>query len=256
MAGSVRTHRSSEVTGVVITADNIRELASHLAQQQSPDPAHTDQDTVTFTLRCADGTKFTADHLGLLQEGGRLDTRRIVGIDLSYENQRSCRHFDISLQHGGGRHSSYNSMTVSGTDETWVDGNIQWFNDCVSNWRKQATWPHEYYSLLLAGLSVAFFVPLAGIVALVMLLFGWPTEDTHEIIKLGYSAGGALIIVGIAHSVVTWLQTSYPKVELAVGPEHHQFEKARRKKIRSIIGLAVAPLVFSLLAGLLLRILP
>ena len=229
-----------------MTAENVRELVARLSREESPDPASRSKDRLRFTLRGADGTQYDTREVGFLDKGGVLETRTIVSIEMSFDNWDEDRRLSISLRHGGG---AYNSAIVSGTDETWVNGSIQWVKDCVSNWRKQVMWPHRHPVLLWIGSTGILFAGWFMLLRAVAM-----GTDTSERVTDFLALLFALGVVGMGYGaflLVLWLQGLYPKVEFAMGPEHQQVEKGKRGKVYVVVAVVFAPLLVSVLWELL-----
>jgi hypothetical protein len=251
MGGQALARRSLVITGVVVTAANVRELARRLAQQQLASAPERSSGRLSFRLTATDGTLVDFDEVGHLDEGGVLDTRRIVAVEVAYENRATVKFLSIRLRHGGGEGRSDNCVRIFGKDETWVNGSIRWIQDCVSNWEKQATWPRKRGALIWIGLWV-----LSSAMVVKLLASVWGTLGRSlELLELLYCIFLLLTMAssGVAAALAGWVTTLYPHVELAMGPAHLQIEKVRRERLHRVVVIVVAPLLLGMLAEVLSR---
>lgn len=241
----VVVRRSMGISGVVVTAENVRELAGRLSREAAAEAHNGSERRLSFTLTAADGTQYDTKEVSFLDKGGVLDTRSIISIEMSLGSWLDDTRLSISLAHGEGARASDNSAEVSGKDETWVNGSIQWVQDCVSNWKKQVMWPPRHPVLVWLG---SMIILAAGwFLALRAVAIGTDTsEPVTEVLALVF--GLALIGMGYgAFLLVYWLRGLYAKVEFAMGPERQQVEKGKRGRLYGVVALVFAPLGVTLL---------
>jgi len=254
MSGQVLVRKSYSITGVVVSAPNVREIASIVAALQSPDETRRSDDRHFFILRSSDGTQYDTEDVCIVDEGGVLDTRRIVSIEMTFNDSYTDQRLSVSLQHGGGRYGSDNSVRVSGTDETWVDGTAQSVRDCVSNWKSQVMWPHGHSWLVTIGFTMAFVAAVMAVMRMVWVVK--LARDPEKLVDCVWLATSVSAMMWLpAYYLMSFVQRLYPTVEFAMGPDHQRTEEARRRKLRGPLVAIALPLGLAALSEVVLRVL-
>jgi len=260
---TVQVHLTIKIWKVVVTRDDVWELAERLWQTYSLASSIGNDASLEVLVLTADGAQYESSDLTLLEEGGVLDRRTPTGIDIEYRDPSQKRRITISLrrQHLWG--IGHSEARVTGTDETWVRGTAACIDEHVRRWKKQTDWPRRYRTVLTAGIAAAFgilfarAVQLAIAYAIMLQLIPNPPELPDALrslaLVISYLSGFALML-GPATSIVSRIQALYPPVELAMGPEHLRAENAKRTQLRRLMLWVVVPLVIGLVVECIIRL--
>ena len=263
MANTVQVHLTIQIWQVVVTRDDVWELAQRLWQTYTRASSTGNDASLEVVVLTADGAQYESSDLTLLEEGGVLDRRTPTGIDIEYRDTSQKRRITISMRRQnlwGMRHSE---ARVTGTDETWVRGTAAWIDDHVRRWKKQTDWPRRYRTVLTTGIAAAFGIlfaralQLAFAYAITLQLIPAAPELPHTLpslaLAISYFSGFA-VMLGPATSIVARIQALYPPVELAMGPEHLRAENAKRTQLYKLMLWVVAPLVIGLVVECITRL--
>jgi len=238
----MKISKELKITGFIIKTNNIRELAQKMHEEYKKD-TDSGHKSINFILKGADGTQYESDDIKIFSQNGILDTRRIIGIEMSYFNYTNDKRILIILRHTVRDYEWKNYISVSGLDELWVNGVIKSFEDIISNWEKQVNWPHKYsWPLMIVfavGIGLLYLNFLDFIFTYVIIIHPisskpeWLIELRPFFIFLYYASG---ILWGMwpASYIVDKLKELYPIVELITGPEYAQVEVRKRKKLYTI----------------------
>ncbi|KUK04518.1 MAG: hypothetical protein PWR26_1283 [Methanosarcinales archaeon] len=236
----MKISKELNITGVIIKPSDIRELAKKVYEEYESDN-ESDRKRINFILKGNDETQYESEDIEIFSDRGILDTRRIIGIEMTYFNYSNNKRISIKLDHTVRDYGWGNSISVSGSNELWVNGIIKNFEGIISNWEKQVILPHKYGWFL----AIIFMIIFVGGIGLLCLNFLSKLEWS---IAFGFSFG---ISFWLASYLVDELKKLYPIVELRTGPEHTQVEAKKRRKVYAIISIGVIPLIISLVVELI-----
>ena len=251
---NVKVTRSINISNVVVTPDNIREIATILYEEYKKNSASDDGKNrwkydIAFTLKSADGIQYQAEDIDVFNRSGLIYTRKITAIDMSY----SCtgkEYIDVKLLHS--YYDEYymrNSIEIKGLGETWTNGMLENIKIAISSWKKQAIWP----KMIKIPCSI-----------LLGLFFGWAAvkfiiEKNITISDKQESAYIYLVcLIAIAgyflgNHIFKNILRLFPSVELLTGPPHAQCEKIKRTKVAGLLAAYSAPFIVAIIIGILKR---
>ena len=256
---AMKISKELKITGVIVKPSDIRELAKKVYEEYESDN-ESDRKSINFILKGADGTQYESEDIKIFSDSGILDTRRIIGIEIIYFNHVNDKSISIRLKHAVIDYEWENYISVSGSHELWVNGIIKSFEDIISNWKKQVTWPHKYDWFLMIifaiGIGLLYLNFLNFIFTYIIVVHPispkpqWAVE-LRPIFIFIYYIFGFLFGMWPASYIVDELKKLYPIVELRTGPEHTQVEAKKRRKLYAIISMGVIPLIISLVVELI-----
>lgn len=246
MGDTMKISKELKISGVVVKPANIRELAKKVYEEYGSDK-ESDGKNINFILRGIDGTQYESEDIEVFSDGGILDTRRIVAVEMTYSNYTDDKRISIKLEHDIKDYGWRNVIFVSGPDEVWVNGVIKHFEDAIVNWEKQVNWPYKYSWLLTIIFAIGINFPCSNILNFIIHLIKPESSVTLGPLFFSFFMVGLLL----ALYIVDKLKELYPVVELRIGPEHTQLEVKRRRKLYAVISIVVIPLVISLIIELI-----
>ena len=237
-----------KISKVIIKPENIREMAEIVYKAYSQDLEKNQHTSLKFILKSYDNTQYESEDMDIFSDGGILDSRRIIAIEMEYHNYSEDKRLFIYLEHTAGKWRRGNEVIISGCDEMWADGVLKSIEDSVSNWKKQETWPYKYkrpLTIIFAiGIGLLYLNLLDFIFSYVIVISSmspepqWAIEFHHLFIFICYSTG---FICGLlpASSIVDKICKLYPRVEFILGPEHFHIEEKRRAKLYKTISMGL-----------------
>jgi hypothetical protein len=262
----VITTKYIEVDRVIITADDIRNLAELLKKAISAVPASPADPTYRFVLVGTDGTRWSSDSEDVLGPAGPLTTDRVrtVRLDAYIKEVDEATEYSISIQisHGGRYYADEQDIVISGRNQDWVRSTYQAFEEYLPRLEPQSAWGNQRRRLAVFLFWLGFMVTVltAGLAALQLLVLLLPPEP-EEAVRDGWFAWLGLIgIVGAGASLLVidpfsrMLQKTFPNVELRIGPTHGQASLQKRKVLNFVMTMIVLPLSISILASVVLAV--
>lgn len=143
---NLKIRKKLKISEVIIKPENIREIAEIVYKEYSQDLEKNNQHpSLTFILISSDNTQYESEDVDVFLEGGILDSRIIIAIEMEYHNYSEDKRIFIDLEHTTSKWGSMgNEVTISGCDEIWANGVLKSIENCVSNWKKQETWSYKY----------------------------------------------------------------------------------------------------------------
>jgi hypothetical protein len=234
------------ILNVVVTPNNILDLAIKSYEEfKKSDASHKDY---TLTLCCSNSTQydFRNNEFDTQEILKKLQDKRVVEVDINYDDFGKQRYLRIQLEHSTYRSGS---IKVTADDEMWVNAIVETLHDLILTWKKQQRLVFLYSpwfyigSFILIILSLEYllsFIPSFGGASLNSVLFRI-FESVCLIVAFSYPI----------FSGVSSLKELYPIVELSNGPEHLQEEAIKRSKITNIMSLYFLPCILAILVGII-----
>jgi len=208
----------------------------------------------------ADGTVLENESPEIFDDEWLTGSSRPVVIKMSYRNYEKGRSVSVYFRHGDNQYG--NEVEVSGSDVEWVDATFQALKDNLDKVRRQDSWALRHPDLLfhLIALGIGSFV-VAVVDFSVDILFGkipftlpvphwleflrWPPLRPYLYLA-GWGWRWSLGLFWGTTSVYRWLLNMWPSVEFDFGLPHLQTEKIRRERMKSVVTLAVLPVLLQL----------
>lgn len=82
---AMKISKELNITGVIIKPSDIRELAKKVYEEYESDN-ESDRKRINFILKGNDETQYESEDIEIFSDRGILDTRRIIGIEMTYFN--------------------------------------------------------------------------------------------------------------------------------------------------------------------------
>ena len=240
MTTDVKITKELNISKVVITPENIRELAEKVIQEYNRDP-QDDSKSISFILTSLDNTQYTGKDIEIFSEGGYIYNKKIVRIEMNYWNHTKDKVIFINLEHD----SNQNKIKIWGHDEIWTEGILGAIKSITSNWKKQENWIYKYqwpFGIFFSYGFGLFFTNLFSLYSNKKLLPPFDFEDILLYLFVGYFPTSFIILK---------IKNLYPLVEFKIGPEHLQKESEKRRKLYLLITLCITPILVSIIFKLL-----
>lgn len=258
---NIKIDKSLIISWVVITSDNIRELAEKVYDEYNQDLIILENDphankSISFILRGSDGTKYESDHKDIFSKGGLLDSRRISAVEMNYFNFTLKKTISIKFTHTINHYFNENIVDISGYDEVWVNGFIKLIESNVSNWKQQEKWPDRFKWPLTILFAIGFGLLFINLLSFTLYFFNIePITQKPEwivllITNLMFYIFAFYIGLLPSYYIVDKIHKLFPVVEFIMGPEYLRIEERRRNKLYQFIIIGIIPLILSLLIEL------
>lgn len=252
----IRESRYSNIKNKIVTRENVFKLSSLVHQEYLWAKEHDKHSSVSYMAKCSDKSSFESEDPSIFNENEFLSSKRVEEINITYNLYESNSYINISLYHGG---DYRNSITVRGTDSTWVNGITKKIEEIVCSFKPQNTTFKDYKWLfnIIFGLSIgAIFLRMIILIpfepskepdpAWALALSNLFEQLPPLILVFKYLLG---LLVGIFPATILTdkLIELWPSIEIQIGPEHTQLEKKRRKWLVNVFVLGFLPLLLSLI---------
>lgn len=264
--------RKIEISQRVFTSKDLVRIANVLDKQRL-DEQHTKKpfkkleyepvnrkDNWAYEVNFEDGTSVEEDSPKVFEEEWLSLYSRPVEVTMSYTNySENRRRISVSLSHGDDHISFRNQITVSGSDEQWVNANFQLLKDCVASVRPQTSWFVRHPNLLLNLVALGLGSSINLIVFLIVSMYRGPVPRVLQQPPPWFAAMpplAAWVFVWVtrwlsgffwgAWAIRRWLLDLWPSVEFDFGQEHFKIEKKKRERLNAVWVLAIAPTLVSL----------
>lgn len=263
---SIRESRYAKIENKVVTLEGVHRLAQVINAEYLKTKLASQHASISFMAKCFDNSSFESEDVSLFSSDSVLNSKRIASFEISYYCYDVNAYVKIDLAHGD---SSYgNSITITGTESTWVNGIMKKLEEIVNSFRPQNRFVKNHRFFVNSVLALSLGVVFTWIIRWVVSIF--PPEPTTNISQwekllseifervpivrvvfrclIGYPVGyfPALFITDKLSSL-------WPSIEIQVGPEHTFIEKKRRNWVISVILLGILPLLVSIVYDLIKR---
>jgi hypothetical protein len=232
--------------------------------------------TVSFELRCHDGTDYSADDMRHFEDGAEVDVKRPKSIQFTFADTVLARWIDLSLRHGGA-HDGELRVSGEGGYRDWVAGVFTRLQERVAAAEPSESWftkhPTLTYHLMALGcgsviiVAVSFAISLGIAHGVVVLpdagVTGPPPPGSIRFvfsrlpaIEFGVGWSVRWLLGGMAAPWVRdWILGAWPTLDLDLGPQHLKLEQMRRNRIAAFFVLGVLPFLVQLVYDLVKTIL-
>ena len=260
MNKDLKVYKSYTISGVVITLENFRELSNIIYKEYERDSKNKKHTSIKFISKSSDNTRYESSEKDIFLEGGFLDLKRIIAIEMYYNNYEDDKSISIDIEQSTRKKFIGNEVSVSGHNEVWVNGVIKSIESCSSNWKKQVYWPYKFkwplIILFAIGIGLLYLNFLEFMFRYVIVLQKvvpkpeWVISFRPVLMFIYYLAGFAFAYMPASY-IVSKICELYPKVELDIGPEHLNKEKIKRKKLYIIVFVGLVPLIIAIIIELI-----
>lgn len=229
--------------------------------------------SVTFTLRCNDGSEYSAADLSHFADGAEVDLKRPTSVEFRFGDGALGRWVTLSLNHG---HWTDGTLSVSGEAgyKEWVAGVFTKLQERVAASEPSESWftrhPRLTYHLLAFGCGSLIILALNYMMALgvahgviVVSDNSGPVEPGSirfmfsrvPALEFAFAWGIRWLFGSLAAPWIReWLLGAWPVVDLDVGPQHLKLEDMRRRRIAAFFGLGVIPFAVQFLYDMVMGV--
>jgi hypothetical protein len=250
---TIKETRRFPLENVVVKPDDIRELASITTQAAEKSATQESQQRMSFAIVADDGSEYDSVTADVFAKGGILDTKQIQSISIVFSDYAKDSRISIHIIHGN-VYAPGNQISVAGTDSTWVNGVTRQFEESVSRYQPQASWPRraEWPLRILTALGIGRVFIAAEDFVLSHIIHiqpitprpTWANSIEPLVGPIQWLLG---LVAGIAPSILLTdkLMELWPTVELRMGREWAQVSKRRRDRLWLVLSIGVIPLLLT-----------
>lgn len=253
---TVKETRRFRFTNVIVKPDDIRDLARIMTK--AAEPSAKEDQRLSFVVVADDDSQYDASTPEVFAKGGILEAKQVQSINLSFSDYVKDSRISINVTHGSlGR--GWNEIVVAGTDSTWVNGVTRQFEEAVSGYEKQVSWPKkiEWPLRILTALGIGRAWDATESFVLFHIVHiqpitprpTWAVSLDPFFPLIQWSLN---FFMGIWPSILLTqkLIELWPPVELRMGREWSQVYRKRRERLWLVVSVGVIPLLLSFLYDL------
>lgn len=254
----IRESRFASIENKIVTLQDTHRLAQILFDEDTTSKRNGQDSSISFMARCVDNSSFESEDYNIFNTESFLSRKRVLSVSMTFHRYEDNSYINIELHHGN---YGDNSITVRGTESTWVNGMTSKLSEIVDSYKPQNIFvrkhPHILNTILALGYGTVF-------VWIIFLIPSNPIKNVPEWIRLlrelfdkapiirtllRYAIG---IPIGFFPASLTRIKLLelWPKVEIQVGPEHLLIEKRRRYWLTTIFMTGILPLLLSFIYDL------
>ncbi len=259
MDKGMKFKESRRINKKIITPSDIRRISKELVSERDKERARhqekfkkTESDLIDigfyspsdiyaeFEIEYKPARSIEGDDLNDLVQEDILETRRVEKLSMRFGNRIDDNRIYISIEKG----SAY--FSVESKDQKWLDAYIKRMSEIFDDCKPQ------YGTRLIKILFIVFFpivigllISTTGITLLELFVANYQYQFKDSVQLFVYPA--IIAIFYSAYSPLEKIDKIYPSIELATGPEHMQYEKIARDKMKNLWYTIVAPLILSIL---------
>ena len=127
--------KTVNIEGIIVSLENIRRLSKIVFDIYNSDRNDDGFDVIKFEATCFDNSTFSSRSIDIFSDNSALASKRVSRVSIIYKSLTTDNTIDISISHG---HNSYlNYIKISGTDRTWVNGNLNILEEVIFSFDKQ-----------------------------------------------------------------------------------------------------------------------
>lgn len=254
----IRESRILTISNKVFSLKNVRDMASIVWKTYQSAHNKSQHASVSFSANASDDSSFESNSVTIYDEASTISSKRITSIDITYHNYTNDAYVNVQISQGD---SAYNRsrITVRGHDSLWVNGALSELKNVLDSVPPQ--------NLLLRKYSWAVHVLVSlgiGLIMLELLLWIVPTtlsttpslslDPAWAILLTQLSAQFLFFKYLFRYFVAFWLgsfpymlllwspisnslSSTWPSIEIQIGPEHTFVERRRRQMLLTVLSL-------------------
>ncbi len=252
---TIRESRHTSIEQKIVRIDDLYHLSAVIKAEHSTSVKQEQHSSASFMAGCADNSSFESEDIDIFAPESFLAKKRVLSVSMTFHRYSDNSYINVELNHGN---YGSNSITVRGTDSTWVNGIAGKLSDITESFDPQGSFVRKHPLLLNGILALGYGSVFTWIVTAI------PSSPPQEIpewarllrelfekapilrVLFRYLIG---VPVGIFPAfLTTWkLSELWPSVEIQIGPEHLFVEKRRRKRLGLVFAGGVLPLLLSVI---------
>jgi len=199
-----------------------------------------------------ENNKVDSNDINIILTEDYLPNHNINQVIIKFVEFTNWSQIDVSIQQSAECWSK-SDITVSGTDETWVNGIFQQLTDIANHWKKQENWIRER-TILFNGLCAVILS--SGIAILYYQIYSHIKSEilTLSLVFFAFSVFFTFLLSNTF--IEPYIRKLYPCIELNLGPDYLRITEQKRKSLIWIITILIIPLILNAVfffASLLLK---
>lgn len=253
----MKERRLLSVEDKIFKKADIVALAILFYQQYKIATEKKQQCSVCYKISSNDRTSYESESLDLFEDGGIIDLKRIVSIEMTFHNYNLDQYINLDIVHKG---SYRDGLIIQSADRNWVSGTFTAFSDLINSVTPQKNWfiEHRTFILHLLSFGIGFIIyyllylliyrhiepiknPSGNILAIRQFFEKFPI-----LLKLIDLFLTWLMGIPWAINVRAWFLELWPKTEFDFGPEHMKSEKQKRLRIGLVLSMAIIPTLLAI----------
>lgn len=260
--------RKLQIRDKVFKINDLKRLAGVFEEQAALAKQKEMHYSIEYELHFSDDTTVESEAFNILEDDILFTSKRPISIQFSYHNYSLKKQVSLSLNHGDSLYG--NTIIVSGQEREWVNDIFARLSEALQGVTPQESWIKRHPTLMLniIALGIGTFVYY---LINIILNFAFTYVDLAKHIKppqegsflhslalivksniwffylIGWVWKWLLGFFWGAFEVRRWFFNLWPTIELDLGPEHLRIEKKKRKKLYTVLGMIIIPIVAALL---------
>ncbi len=171
----MKTKRTKLIQKKIFSKENIRNLWEIINSEFSKSQKDKNHSSLELEIICADGISYESETDDLLKDGGIIDQKKCISINIEYHDFKLERRISLNLKYGG---NYGNDLLVRG-DKNWASGTFETLNNSIEAVKPQQHWFIRYKTIIL-HISAVF----AGyLISEILDIFIKPIENPSENIQ-------------------------------------------------------------------------
>lgn len=232
--------RTFNFTDRVVTASDLRRIVAIFERLKERDGG-----SLSFAVKFHDGTSLESSTGDVLTEDALPSSARLEQIAIRFRGSSRSKEAALQLQHGSISLFSTNDFNLTSTDTEWLRATFLEITEALNGMKAQECWIRRHRVLAILSLSAAI-APLVDLFAV-----GVSRLYLGKVERWDYRPSW-LAQIFIAGAVLTgwiypWLLEAWPRVEIAIGPEHLRPEVKQRKRLGIVATLIVVPILLDVI---------
>jgi len=249
----IKEQRIYKIKWRVISANNIRHIAQ-LAQREYQSSKSLDHHAnISYKLNCEDSSSYVSDSTSLFEEGGNLDIKKALMIQINYHDYTNTRDIDIVIKEG----SSNSYFEIEGEDRNWVSGVFAELEEHLKSIKPQNQFLIKYKPIIIPILSLIIGYSISSLLdCFIFNNLELPTITNQNFLSfVTYISNNPLLrliisillrtfqgFISFTYPIYNWLLELWPVIEFDFGPEHYKIIKKRRSRVIFILTMLILPI--------------
>jgi hypothetical protein len=228
--------RRIDIKNKVVKISDIRQLATlfyevsidYIESQYKKIPENKRDYSIDFSVKTSGQTEYSSSSLDIFKLGGILDTKRPIELAMTFHDYK--KDADISVELADTQLSySRNTISVEGSDSTWVNGISNRLSDCLDSWENQKTAVKKYKWLIAIPLTWLFIWTIIAIIINLINFF------SHKIIISVFSPYLLWVfsIGSFSWFIADYIEKLWPKLRLFQSQSMNRNFKKREEECGS-----------------------
>ena len=244
----------------VFSAQDLQRIAK-IFEMQRGDSSADSYIAINYRVFFSNNTTLEADLPELFDDETLAGPGRPLAIAMSFRQlEKPRRSITLQIEHGNGNPSYRNRVEINGEKSPWLSGTFLSLKEAIDTVPPQDFWFGRHGSLLLGliGFGLGSLYSFAFKLVACIVIGHWPADESLPFLHptaVRYIANLAcLTVIGSTFGgpgLRAWLLSLWPSIEFRFGSAHLQTEQTKRRRLTSVIGLIVIPILANLVSDAL-----